>query len=333
MINSFSYWKSKYKLRDKGLTVGRFAPSPTGHMHLGNVWAALFAWLEVRKQEGVMILRVEDLDPDRSKQHFTDRIISDMNWLGLDWDEGPDKGGAYGPYTQDERREIYESALGDLKSKGLVYPCFCTRKELRASSAPHKEDGVFIYNGKCKHLDAQVKRDWISEKRHAWRIEVPDNTIEFEDLNYGVYKQNIKTGCGDFVLTRGDGIHAYQLAVVLDDALMGVNSVVRGADLIDSSPRQIFLHETFGYSAPSFGHVPLLKGENAKRLSKRHQSLDLGNLRDLGWTAEAIIGLLAFKGGLIDRNEAVKASDLIDLFDWAKVPTQDIVLFDKELEK
>lgn len=333
MNKSFSYWKNQYKHRSENLIVGRFAPSPTGFMHLGNVWAALFAWLEVRKHKGVMILRVEDLDPDRSKAHFTERIVSDMEWLGLDWDEGPEMGGAYGPYTQNERREIYASALEYLKEEGLVYPCFCTRKELRAASAPHREDGVFIYNGHCKQLNQEILKDWLTSKRHAWRIGVPDETIQFEDLNYGQFSQNLQEDCGDFVLARGDGVHAYQLAVVIDDALMGVNNVIRGADLIDSSPRQIFLHETFGYKAPTFGHVPLLKGENSDRLSKRHKSLDLGSLREAGWKAEDIIGLLAYKGGLIDRIEPVKAKDLIDVFEWQKMPKQDIVLLDDELRK
>ncbi len=302
MIHDFSYWKDKYRRReDFEKPVGRFAPSPTGYMHLGNVWAALFAWLSVRKNDGKMILRIEDLDPDRSKAHFSERIISDMNWLGLDWDEGPDKGGEFGSYIQNERREIYESALNDLKDRKLVYPCFCTRKELRAASAPHKEDGVFIYNGKCKNLSGEVLEGKLDSTRHSWRIEVPKRNYDFNDLNYGIYKHNLADDCGDFVLARGDGVHAYQLAVVIDDALMGVNNIVRGADLIDSSPRQMYLHEVFGFDIPEFGHVPLLRGENSDRLSKRHKSLDLGYLRETGWKAEEIIGLLAYKAGLIEK--------------------------------
>ena len=333
MIKPFSYWKDTYKLRDKDIRVGRFAPSPTGYMHLGNVWAGLFAWLEVRKNNGLMILRVEDLDPDRSKSHFTERLVSDLKWLGLDWDEGPSIGGKYGPYSQNDRRDIYASALEVLKNQGLVYPCFCTRKELRAASAPHREDGIFIYSGTCKGLETSAVEALKATKRHAWRIKVPDKTIEFEDLNYGIYKQNLLRDCGDFVLARGDGVHAYQLAVVVDDALMGVNNVVRGSDLIDSSPRQIFLHESLGFKAPDFGHVPLLKGENSDRLSKRHKALDLGSLRDQGWRAQDILGLLAFKGGLIDRVEPIQASDLISVFDWSKVPQNDIRLLDSDLKK
>ncbi len=334
MDYSFSQWKEIYrKRRDIEKPVGRFAPSPTGYMHLGNVWAALLAWLAVRKDNGTMILRVEDLDPDRSKSHFTDRIISDMRWLGLDWDEGPQLGGDFGPYTQDQRRHIYASALKDLQERKLVYPCFCTRKELRAASAPHREDGIFIYNGKCKELSHDQLKENLETKRHAYRIGVPDKEYNFIDLNYGQYKQNLAKDCGDFVLSRGDGVHAYQLAVVVDDALMGVDTVVRGCDLIDSSPRQIFLHESLGFCPPKFGHVPLLKGEDAQRLSKRHKSLDLAYLRENGWTAQEIIGLLGHKAGLIDRFEAVKAEDLIEAFDWSRLPQNDIVLEDSELIK
>ena len=186
MAHDFSYWKDKYRRRRDGeKPVGRFAPSPTGYMHLGNVWAALFAWLSVRKDDGTMILRVEDLDPDRSKPHFTERVISDMKWLGLDWDEGPDVGGDFGPYIQNDRRDIYESALKELKNRKLVYPCFCTRKELRAASAPHREDGIFIYNGKCKTLSDDEIQEKLESTRHTWRIAVPDKKYDFNDLNYG----------------------------------------------------------------------------------------------------------------------------------------------------
>ncbi len=334
MDYSFSQWKEKYrKRRVDEKPIGRFAPSPTGYMHLGNVWAALLAWLSVRSQDGTMILRVEDLDPDRSKAHFTERIISDMKWLGLDWDEGPNLGGEFGPYRQDDRRHIYESALTYLKERDLVYPCFCTRKELRAASAPHREDGVFIYNGRCKRLSQSELKENLESKRHAFRICVPDKAYQFTDLNYGLFEQNIGRDCGDFVLSRADGVHAYQLAVVVDDALMGVDTVVRGCDLIDSSPRQIFLHEALGFDAPKFGHVPLLKGQDAQRLSKRHKSLDLAYLREIGWSAQELTGLLACKAGLIDRIEAVKAEELISAFDWSSLPKEDIILLDSELRK
>ncbi len=312
--------------------VGRFAPSPTGYIHLGNVWASLLAWLSVRKQGGTMILRIEDLDPERSKPEYIKRVIEDLKWLGLDWDEGPDAPGAYGPYFQDARREIYESALNWLKDKHHVYPCFCTRKELRAASAPHREDGVYLYSEKCKSLSRPEQEEAIKAgRRHAWRIKVPDKVYGFDDLNYGWYSQNLKSDCGDFLLARTDGVHAYQLAVVVDDGLMGVDLVVRGADLIDSSPRQIFLHETLGFKPPMFGHVPLLKGEDATRLSKRHKSLDLGHLRENGCTAEKLMGLLGYKAGLLDKMEPVKADELIERFDWGKLPKEDIIILDKTL--
>jgi len=333
-LSDWSDWKNKFLNRsDIEKPVGRFAPSPTGFMHLGNVWAALIAWLEVRKLDGTMILRMEDLDPERSKPHFTERVISDMRWLGLDWNEGPDCGGQYGPYHQDSRRDIYQSALEHLKKEGLVYPCFCTRKELRAASAPHREDGQFIYSGHCKSIDEIQKNEMLQTKRHAWRIQVPNEIITFEDLNYGTVKQNIAQDCGDFVLTRADGVHAYQLAVVVDDALMGVNHVVRGSDLLDSSPRQVFLHRVLGFPPPQFGHVPLLRGENSERLSKRHKALDLETLREQGWQAEEVLGLLGFKAGLIGKNESITAKELISEFDWSKLPKDDITLTGKDLVK
>ncbi len=314
--------------------VGRFAPSPTGYIHLGNVWAALLAWLPIRQKSGTMILRIEDLDPDRSRPEYVERLVRDMKWLGLDWDEDPWTGGAFGPYSQSDRREIYEAALDALKDRGKVYPCFCTRKELREASAPHEEDGVFIYNGKCRRLSGDVRRERLEAgDRHAWRLEVPDQDYGFHDLNYGAYMQNVARDCGDFLLTRTDGVHAYQLAVVVDDGLMGVDMVVRGSDLMDSTPRQIYLHELLGFDIPSFGHVPLLKGENAARLSKRHKSLDLGTLRNAGWAAEEILGLLAVKAGLIERFEPVKARELIDVFSWSKLPKTDISILDSELIK
>jgi len=331
---SFEEWKNRFKSRTiKEKPVGRFAPSPTGFMHLGNVWAALIAWLSVKQQDGTMILRVEDLDPDRSKPEFVDRVKSDMLWLGLDWDEGPDYGGDYGPYTQGERRDIYESALNKFRKEGLVYPCFCTRKELRASSAPHREDGVILYGGQCGRLSEFERSQRLGSERHSWRIRVPNQDVSFNDLNYGLVKQNISRDCGDFVLARTDGIHAYQLAVVVDDALMGVDLVVRGADLLDSTPRQIFLHEKLGYEPPTFGHVPLLLGENADRLSKRHKAMDLGELRMIGWKPEDVIGLLGYKAGLIDKIEPLKAIELKTIFNWSKLPKKDITLFDDELKR
>lgn len=277
-------------------------------------------------------MRIEDLDPQRSKAHFTNQVIEDMKWLGLDWDEGPNSGGAYGPYSQNDRREFYEMALNELKDRDLVYPCFCTRKELRAASAPHQEDGIFIYGGTCRGLNEGLVSDYKEIKKHAWRIKVPDESIRFTDLNYGLVEQNIKSECGDFVLARADGVHAYQLAVVIDDALMGVNQIIRGSDLIDSSPRQIYLHKVFGFEEPTFGHVPLLRGENADRLSKRHKALDLGQLRNKGWKSEDVIGLLAYKAGMIQKPEAVQTSDLISLFDWTQMPKQDIILTSEDLK-
>ncbi len=310
---------------------GRFAPSPSGRMHLGNVWAGLVAWLSMKAQGGDMVLRVEDLDPQRSKQEWTDLIIDDLKWLGLTWTEGPDLGGDHGPYNQDQRRDLYEGYLRDLEQKDLVYPCFCTRKELRAASAPHREDGLLVYGGTCRELTEDQVVEKALGRPPAKRLLVPDRTICFDDLHFGRVCQNLAQDVGDFMVQRSDGVHAYQLAVTVDDGLMGITEVVRGEDLLDSTPRQIYLMEQMGFEVPTYGHIPLILGDDGNRLSKRHKAMDLGYLRDQGWRPEDIMGLLGWKSGLISRREALSAKDLIEEFQWAKLSGKTIVLSDEDL--
>ncbi len=306
---------------------GRFAPSPSGQMHLGNIWTALLAWLQVRSLGGAVVLRVEDLDPDRCRPEYTAQIIGDLAWLGLDWDEGPDSGGPYGPYRQDERRRLYAAALESLAARGLVYPCYCTRAEIRAAaSAPHAgdADAESAYPGTCRNRGGE--RAPSGCRLPALRLVVPDETIAFTDGLHGHVAQNLAAACGDFIVRRADGVHAYQLAVVVDDAAMKITHVLRGDDLLSSTPRQLYLYRLLGHTPPAFAHVPLLLSPDGHRLSKRQQSLALGYLRERGVTAPEIIGLLAHRAGLIPEYRPTAPRDLVAAFSLAKLPRGPVII-------
>ena len=300
---------------------GRFAPSPTGRMHLGNVYSALLSWLSVRSQGGAWVLRIEDLDPQRSRREFARQIEDDLRWLGLEWDEY---------YVQSERGEIYTHYLNILGQKGLTYPCYCTRADIMATQAPHESDGRIVYAGTCR--PKQLEEAWLNIDAHpsgrkpATRIIVPDEEISFVDAHYGEQSVNLARHCGDFVLRRADGAWAYQLAVVVDDALMGITEVVRGRDLLLSAPQQIYLYRLLGFAAPTFCHLPLLCNLAGQRLCKRDKSLDLGEIRKAGHLPEAVIGKLAFYAGIIDHAEPVSAQELVSEFSWNKVPLEDILV-------
>lgn len=306
-------------------TVGRFAPSPSGRMHLGNVFCALMAWLAARSEGGRILLRQEDLDPQRCLRTNADMLEQDLLWLGLDWDEGGSREGPHGPYYQSERTAIYEEAFQKLQKQGLIYPCFCSRAELHAAEAPHLSDGRVLYTGRCRSLTEQERQALAKSRKPAARLMVPDETVSFCDLCCGVYRENLARECGDFLVRRSDGVFAYQLAVVVDDALMGVTQVVRGRDLLDSTPRQLYLYRLLQLHAPEFGHIPLLLAPDGRRLSKRDGALDLGALRKRFSSGE-ILGFLACAAGLTDRPEPVSAGDLIPLFAWDKLPREDIRL-------
>jgi len=305
---------------------GRFAPSPSGRMHLGNAWTALLAWLDIRKMNGTMVLRMEDLDPDRSRPEYAAGLIEDLRWLGLDWDEGPDAGGPFRPYCQSERTAFYQTVFDKLDRAGLVYPCFCSRAELRsAASAPHAGETEIPYNGRCGALDAAVATQIRQQgRRPSYRLRVDDARVEFVDAVYGAQSQELRQACGDFVIRRSDGVFAYQLAVVADDAAMQINRVLRGADLLASTPRQIYLWRLLGEQPPTFLHAPLLVGSDGGRLSKRHGSLSIAALRETGVSAEKIVGRLAAWAGLIDQPAAIRPQDLIARFDAARLPREPI---------
>lgn len=308
--------------------VGRFAPTPSGRMHAGNVFAALMAWLAVRSAGGRMVLRIEDLDPRGSKPEATRLLLDDLRWLGLDWDEGP--------YYQSKRGEVYREALEQLGELGLTYPCFCTRAELHAATAPHASDGTVFYAGTCRSLSLAEVEKRRAVRAPATRLIVPDDaddpagTISFDDLVYGPQQEVLARSCGDFLVQRSDGVVAYQLAVVVDDALMGVNQVVRGHDLLGSSARQIYLQRLLGYEQPTYAHVPLLVAADGRRLSKRDRDLDMGEIRAHDASPERLLGRLAATIGLAEKGETVDVATLVDRFSWETVRShaQENVIFE-----
>ena len=295
--------------------IGRFAPSPSGRMHLGNVFSAMLAWLAVRSQNGEMVLRIEDLDPDRCRPEYAETLKDDLRWLGLAWDREQ--------LPQSRRTDAYAARFDQLADMGLVYPCYCSRGELHAASAPHASDGRVLYAGTCRYLtDAQRAE---KTKAPAWRLMVPDQTYSFADGLQGPFSENLTAECGDFIIRRADGVYAYQLAVVTDDGEGGITQVVRGMDLLDSTPRQLYLYELLGLKPPEFYHVPLLVAPDGRRLSKRERDLDMGALRQ-SYAPETILGRLAWLAGLLEQPEAISAAELCAVFDWSKVKQESIVL-------
>ena len=298
--------------------IGRFAPTPSGRMHLGNVFAALIAWLSVRSRNGSLVLRMEDLDTQRTSAEFAQTLREDLLWLGLDWDEETE--------PQSRRSAVYDRYFDRLQDRGLLYPCYCTRSQLHNVNAPHLSDGTYVYPGTCRGLTAPPPgRD------PSWRVMVPDKIWEFTDTVFGPQKENLLTDCGDFVVRRADGVYVYQLAVTVDDGEAGVTEVVRGMDLLSSAPRQMYLQDLLGFSHPTYGHVPMLLAPDGRRLSKRDKDLDLGVLRQR-ITPEALIGTLAYASGLIPKNDAISARELADIFTWEKLKGDAIYLDSEKLK-
>lgn len=327
--------------------IGRFAPTPSGRMHLGNLYCALMAWLSARSQGGSFIVRIEDLDAGRCRfaPHIP-QVFDDLRWLGIDWDAGEDPAS-----FQSNRSGIYEEYFEKLKQSAEIYPCYCSRAELHAASAPHLADGQPLYDGRCYCAwKAEANADALpsagrsparlnpaernpaernpaglnsSGRRPAWRIHLPDEEVVFTDLVMGKYRERLATECGDFILRRSDGVYAYQLAVVVDDALSGVTEVVRGSDLLSSTPRQIYLHRLWGFPQPTYAHLPLLVGADGHRLAKRLGDLDAGTLREMT-TAPELIGKLAASLHLIDRPEPLTARELIAHFRWDAIPKSNV---------
>ena len=266
------------------------------------------AWASVRSQNGSLIHRIEDLDIRAHNPQYTSLLLDDLQWLGLTWDKGP--------YYQSKRTELYREALSDLKQQGLLYPCFCSRADLHAAQAPHASDGTYVYAGTCRNLSQSERKELSSHKIPATRIHVPNKIYAFEDKVYGSTSQNLAESCGDFIVQRADGVFAYQLAVVVDDADMDITEVVRGSDLLSSTPRQLYLQDMLGLSHPTYAHLPLLVAPDGRRLSKRNHDLDLGVLRSQGKTPEEILGFLAYCVGLAEENEPLSAVQIANRFSW-----------------
>lgn len=295
--------------------VGRFAPSPTGRMHAGNVFSALMAWLVAKSQGGRIVLRIEDLDRERSKPAYVDAAQRDFALLGLTWDVGP--------VFQHDRDEAYEAAFDLLQKRGLVYPCFCTRADLHAASAPHQGEKL-VYPGTCRHLTdmqraarARELEACLPSRKPAWRLMVDERTIAVDDLFQGRYAQRLDTECGDFLIRRSDAAFAYQLAVVVDDAACGVNSVVRGVDLLCSTPQQVYLQDLLGYPHARYAHVPLFVARDGRRLAKRNRDAALDELLAQLGSPEAVVGHIAYTAGLLEADEPATPEELLHVFDPA----------------
>lgn len=290
---------------------GRYAPSPTGLIHVGNARTALAAWLSVRSQGGTFVWRLEDLDGPRVVPGMAEAAMEDLVWLGLDWDEGP--------YVQSERSAVYEEALARLAAAGRLFPCRRSRKDLQAiASAPHGPEGTAPYPASFR--PERLEPNWFEQcSDAAIRFQVHDRPVEWIDLVCGPQVERVDQTVGDFVLKRRDGLYAYQLAVVVDDLLMGINEVVRGADLLDSTARQIQLIEALGGTPPVYAHAPLVVNAQGEKLSKRDAGLTLRSLRESGMRPEELAGWLGWSLGLLDRAEPCPAGELVPLFSWEKV--------------
>lgn len=301
------------------MVVGRLAPSPTGAQHVGNARTYLVAWLSARSRGGSVRLRIEDIDSPRIKPAAAEQAAEDLRWLGLDWDGEP--------LVQTARLALYEAALEALKRQELVYPCTCTRSDIAAAaSAPHAEHEGPTYPGTCTPRRAADAGQLAAEgKPFAWRFRLTHSPA-FTDLYAGQQQIDLRQLGGDFVVWKSAGTPAYQLAVVVDDAEMGITEVVRGDDLIPSTPRQLLLYAALGLTPPTFAHVPLVVGEDGRRLAKRHGDTRLAALREAGVKAEALVGLLAWSCGWIAKPEPVAARELLPLFRLEAIPHEPFVL-------
>jgi glutamyl-tRNA synthetase len=299
---------------------GRFAPSPTGAMHLGNARTALLAWLCARSAGGQMVLRIEDLDRARILPGSEDRALDDLRFLGLDWDEGPDRGGPHHPYRQSERTARYDAAVDQLLAADRAFLCACSRADVaRAATAPHDEDGP-RYPGTCRQLPASEVRARAAAAGRApsVRFRGGDRQRPYRDRLLGEVNP-LPQGCDDFVIRRSDGVAAYQLAVVVDDAAMKITEVVRGDDLVASTPRQLLLYQALGLPGPEFAHVPLVLAPSGERLAKRTRPLTLSDLRQAGAPAEVIVGALAASAGLLAPGGRAHPRDLLPSFQLDRV--------------
>lgn len=310
---------------------GRYAPSPTGSLHLGNARTALIAWLRARSTGSSFVMRVEDLDEDRSKEEHVHGNLDELRWLGLDWDEGPDVGGPHGPYRQSERHDRYEAALAALADTSDLFECYLSRADLRElASAPHGRP--VIYGPRERRLNERVKATKREEgKQPAIRFRARAGTVTFSDRIHGTQTVDSERDIGDVVIRRADRVWSYQLAVVVDDLAMEIREVVRGDDLLPSAATQAALCRALGAEPPSYVHVPLLLDTDGERMAKRKGSLTLASLRDSGVPAERVVGLLASTLGLVERPESVAAAELTAAFRLDELAAEPYELQPEEL--
>ena len=294
--------------------VGRFAPTPSGRLHLGNILCAMLAYLSARSKGGKFLLRIEDVDAPRCPRRLAQQCIDDLAWLGFTWDETP--------VCQSERTVLYQAAMDALSVGGHVYPCFCTRAQLMSLAAPNLGDTQIIYQRTCAALTPEEIAQRRQTRAPAMRLRVPDEDVTFTDGLFGPVQENLARDCGDFILQRSDGLFGYQLAVVVDDALQGVTEIVRGRDILSATPRQLYLQRLLGYPQPDYIHIPLLMDAHGRRLAKRDKDLDLSALSQR-FAPEEILGFLACSAGILPEPRPMSLEQLIPLFDWNQVKRED----------
>ncbi len=302
------------------IPTGRFAPTPSGEMHAGNLLCALLAYLSIKSKGGKFLIRIEDLDKDRCPESSAEKIIATLEALGLKSDE---------PILwQSERQDVYTAKERELERNARIYPCFCTRAQLHAAEAPRLSDGGVIYSGACRNLTyEQIKQKSVS-RRPCFRIQVPDEDIVFDDIIAGRFAQNLEKDCGDFILRRSDGVYAYQFAVAVDDGESGVSEVVRGNDLLTSTPRQIWLMRLLGYTPPVYCHIPLVCDKSGRKLSKSEG--DSAARLVQSYPPERVLGFLSYCAGLLQTNRPATLDELVFCFSWDKV-RKDNILLDMDL--
>ena len=275
----------------------RFAPSPTGHLHVGNARTALFNWLFARQKGGTMVLRIEDTDVERSQARYEDQLIADLKWLGLDWDEGTDVGGPYIPYRQSDRLEIYREHAERLLNERKAYLCFCTEEDLQKErERVGAEHGQALYSGKCRSIDPEeAQRRRSAGELGAIRLRIPEHPIRFHDIVHGEVEFSNEV-VSDPIIVRSNGMPVYNYVVVVDDALMKITHVIRGDDHLSNTPKQVALYEALGWPVPEFAHLSTILGADRERLSKRHGATSIANFRDMGVLPEALVNYLALLG-------------------------------------
>lgn len=302
---------------------GRLAPTPSGIMHVGNAFCYLLAWLSARSRGGRVVLRIEDADTLRMRPDAVEQTFSDLGWLGLDWDEGPAPDERGGEYFQSCRTAVYDRFFEQLREKGEVYPCFCSRRDLQLAAAPHAEDRSPVYPGTCRDLSPERAEELSRLRPPAWRLRLSDVSVGFTDRLAGEVRSEVLREYGDFPVRRSDGVYCYQFTTALDDALMGVTEVVRSRDLISSAPWQVYVQRRFSLESPEYVHIPMLLDHEGRRMAKRDHALSLREIRR-HYTAGEVLGRLGYLAGLRPDTEPCALERLLGEFDWSALPREDI---------